>query len=388
MGKTTWKGVYARKTFIRIYFVFNGNEYFESLNISPTPANMNYAESVRKEILRRIELGTFEFKEFFPDSKNAKKEEELKVEKPRFIKIAYAWLESKERELAKTTLREYRNTIDTYFLEPLGNRIMWDISYLDLNAVMSKIKVSNKTYNNVLSVLRGIYTFGCDAQACADNLAAKFKFVAKEETEPDPLELEEVAKVLQDMEEHFDERIVGYFFLAFKIGYRPSEGISLRWTNLDWNKKELKIDSAQVRGIEKDTKTGKSRIVELDDETVAWFTRMKKHTFMKGEHIFNNPITGKPFYDTSDLVQKYWRPSLKRCKIRDRDARQSRHTCATMMLMDDCRAKWAADRLGHSTEMFERVYSKWMPNTDKRQQLSKMTQLTKLDVPGLKEGQS
>lgn len=353
---------------------------------------MNYADSMRKEILRRIELGTFKFEDYFPESKNAKKEKENEVEKPKFRVIAEAWLESKQRGkersrqrgeqrgIAETTAREYRNTINTYFLEPLGNRIMSEITFLEIDKLMSSLDVSNKTYNNILSVLRGIFDYAIKAKACTENHAAAIEFVVIDEPEPDPLDLDEISKVLQDMAEHYAEQIVGYFFLAFKIGFRPSEGIALRWLNLDWNKKEILINAARVRGIDKKTKTGKSRIVELDDETMAWFARLKKYTFMKGEHVFNNPITGNPFYDTSDLVQKYWRPSLKRCKIRDRDARQTRHTCATMMLMDDCRTKWAADRLGHSTEIFERVYSTWLPKTDQRQQLSKMTQLTKLDT--------
>jgi len=70
-------------------------------------------------------------------------------------------------------------------------------------------------------------------------------------------------------------------------------------------------------------------------------------------------------------VQKYWRPTLARCGIRDRDARQTRHTCATTLLMAGANDRWAAGQLGHSIEMFQRVYSKWLPQNDKRQELAK-----------------
>lgn len=376
MGKTTWKGIYARKASIRIYFVYAGNEYFESLNIPPTPANMNYADSMRKEILRRIEICTFKFEDYFPDSKNAKKEKDSKVEKPKFLEVAEAWLESK-LDLEETTRREYRNTIHTYFLEIFGERVMDSITFLELNSVVSglvsKQELSHKTYNNVLSTLRQIYTFGFDAKACSENIAAKFKFLKKNKPKPDPLDLEEIPLILQDMQKHYAEIIQIYFQLQFRIGFRPSEGIALRWGNLDWNKKEILINAARVRGIDKKTKTDEERTVELDDECIEMLTRMKKYTFMKCEHIFINPITGNAFYDTSDLVQKYWRPSLKRCKIRDRDARQGRHTCATIMLHAGCDPAWAARQLGHSVEMFLRVYSTWLPKNDKRQQLSKMS---------------
>lgn len=367
MGKSIGEGISARAASIQIRFWYNGKRHFESLPVPPTPANLKYAVTVRKEILRRIELGTFNFSEFFPDSKNAPKSD-----RPLFSKIAGAWLESKERKLAETTQKEYRNTIGTYFTEPFGCRVMADISFLDVDRLMSSLEVSNKTFNNILSVLRGIYIYGIKAKACTENHAAQIEFTKKEETEPDPLTKQEIAKVLKDMTEHYDEQIPIYFDLAFRIGYRPSEGIDLRWPSVDWNEKTLKISSALVRTVTKDTKNHKSRIVELNDYCIALLTRLKKHTYMKGEHIFTSPVTGRPYSDTSYLVEKYWRPSLKRCKIRDRDARQTRHTCAKIMLMAGCKPAWAAVQLGHSVEVFLRDYSMWIPEDDKGTELAKM----------------
>lgn len=384
MGKTTWKGIYARKASIRIYFVYAGNEYFESLNIAPTPANMNYADSMRKEILRRIELETFKFEDFFPESKNAKKEVAQKSEKPKFKEVAIAWLDSK-LDLEHTTKESYQNIMNAYFIEPLGERIMDSISFLELNKVITGLikerQLSKKTYNNSLTVIRQIYAFAFDAGYCPENFASKFSFLKKNKAKPDPLELNEIPLVLQDMQNHYHEIIQIYFALQFRIGFRPSEGISLQWCDVDWNKKEVLVKSAKVRGVYKSTKTDRDRIVELDDECMALLTRMKKHTFMKSEYIFINPITDKPFYDTSDFVQKYWRPSLKRCKIRDRDARQVRHTCATIMLHAGCKPAWAANQLGHSIEMFLRVYSTWLPENNKREELSKMSAMFKTNSP-------
>jgi len=360
-------GIYPRASSIRIFFVYNDEKYFETLRLPPTPANLKYAMAVRKQILRAIDLGTFNFAEFFPESKNAPK-----TDRPVFGNIAKAWLESKERKLAATTLKEYRNTIETHFSKPFGQRVMEDIHFLDVDRLMSGLSVSNKTFNNILSVLRGVYEYGLKASACTENHAAKIEFANKEETEPDPLTKEQIVAVLQDMAEHYDEQIEIYFNLAFLIGFRPSEGIDLRWPNLDWTENSLKIASAKVRTITKDTKTHKSRIVELDDACIALLKRLKKHTFMVGEHMFTYPATGRPYPDTSNLVEKYWRPALKRCKIRDRDARQTRHTCASMMLMAGCKPAWAAAQLGHSIEMFLRTYSKWIPGGDKGQERAKM----------------
>lgn len=376
MGKSTRAGFRARETSIQIYFWYNGERCYEKLELPPTPKNLKYADALAKEISRKLELGVFNITEYFADSKYAGKRDEKKTNLL-FSNIADAWLASKQRGLAETTLKEYRNTVDTYFTGSFGAQAMSEISFLDIDQLMSGLNISNKTFNNVLSVLRGIYKYGINAKACTENHAAKLEFTKKQEPNPDPLSQDQMELVLEDMRKHYEEQIEIYFFLAFRLGFRPSEGIELRWSKLDETKKELEISTAKVRFIEKDTKTGKSRIVELDDECMAAIQRLKKHTYMKGDHLFIYPETGRPYSDTSYLVQRYWRPSLKRCKIRDRDARQTRHTCATLMLMAGCEPAWSARQLGHSVEMFLRVYSKWMPENDQRKQLSKMSAMLK-----------
>jgi len=370
MVSKNWEGVYARASSIRVTFVYNGAKHFETLSLPPTPANMKYADSVRKEILRRIELGTFTFSEFFPKSKHA-----AKTDRPLFSEMAESWLNSKTRALAETTLKEYRNTINTHFTKPFGKRIMADITFREIDKFMSDLKVANKTFNNVLSVLRGIYEYGMKAKACSENHAAHIEFAPKDEPKPDPLNQQEVNEILRDMNEHYDEQIAIYFELAILLGFRPSEGIDLRWSNVDWNKGLLLISSAKVRTVTKKTKTSKDRLVELDDQCLALLQRLKKYTFMKGDHIFVYPVTGRPYPDTSNLVEKYWRPSLKRCGIRNRDARQTRHTCASMMLMAGCEPDWAAGQLGHSVEMFYRVYSKRIQGEDKGRERAKMASM-------------
>lgn len=380
MGKNDREGIVARKASVRIIFWYDGKRYFETLRVAPTPANLKYANSVRKEILRRIEIGTFQLVDFFPDSNNANKESEKSISPPLFREVVENWLESKKRGIKKATLQGYQSAIETHFMEPFGNRRMDTITFMEIDSLMSSLDISNKSFNNYLSILRSLYAYAVKASentGVTVSLAEYIDFVKKEASEPDPLNRDEMAMVIQDMREHYDEQIEIYFSLAFLTGFRPSEGIDLRWSNIDWNKKEILISSAKVRGSIKCTKTDKARIVELDDECISLLLRLKKHTFMKGDVLFVNLATDKPYFDTRDLVGKYWRPSLKRCKIRDRDARQTRHTCASMMLMAGCKPAWAANRLGNSVEMFLRVYSKWIPENDKRQELSKMSGMYK-----------
>ena len=401
MDKSKWKGLTPRKTSIRVFFMFNGNEYHESLKIPSTPANMDYAATMRKEMLRRIDAGTFKFEDYFPDSKNAKKEDEKQITLPLFKDVVKDYLDFKKmgsvglggrvatRSLAPTTIKTYEKTINTHFIGPFGEKIMADISFDEVVAVMSALKIRNKTFNNILSILNGVFTYAAKHKSktgVLENLCEEIEFVENETTKPDPLEPWEVDLILKDMKEFYDEQIVNYFDLAFRIGFRPSEGIDLRWANVDWNKQTILINSSCVWGIKKGVKTGKERFVELDDECMAILQRMKKYTFMKFEEIFIYPATGRPYFDNSNLVQKYLRPTLKRCGIRDRNAHQTRHTCATLMLMGKCDEKWAARQLGHSVDMFRTRYSTWMPEIDQRRELSKLSAMFKPAEKSIESG--
>lgn len=137
-----------------------------------------------------------------------------------------------------------------------------------------------------------------------------------------------------------------------------------------------------MRAKTKDTKTHTVRDVDLPARAMAALERQKEFTFIAGKAVFNNPNTGRGWADTDFLVEKYWRPTLKALGIRDRDARQTRHTYATMSLDAGARPGYVAAQLGHATtEMLHRVYSKWIDgrdNTRERDKLDDFSNVTNL----------
>ena len=61
-------GLEVRSGSIRIVFYWRNRRCRETLKLEPTKANLTYAARLRAEILRKIEIGTFEYAEYFPDS--------------------------------------------------------------------------------------------------------------------------------------------------------------------------------------------------------------------------------------------------------------------------------------------------------------------------------
>jgi integrase len=124
------------------------------------------------------------------------------------------------------------------------------------------------------------------------------------------------------------------------------------------------VDAAHTRSKDKKPKTGEARTVELNSRALAVMKHQQALTQLAGGHVFPN-AEGQPFASTDGPLGTWWKPALKLTGMRYRDARQTRHTYATLCLHAGLTPAWAAQQLGHSVEMFYRVYSKWIEGADK-----------------------
>ena len=80
---------------------------------------------------------------------------------------------------------------------------------------------------------------------------------------------------------------------------------------------------------------------------------------------------------------------MEASELRYRDARQTRHTFATTCLMGGITPGWVANQLGHTPEMFFRVYSRWIERADQgaeRRKLDAFLQASQADPTGTKSG--
>ncbi|WP_230630210.1 GPO family capsid scaffolding protein [Comamonas testosteroni] len=159
------------------------------------------------------------------------------------------------------------------------------------------------------------------------------------------------------------EKARNYFELAFFSGMRPSEQIAMQWSKVDLKAGKMLVDAARTRGEEKGTKTGNTRTVELTANALEALRRQKTSSHKNAVYVFETE-QGKPFGSTDIPLDSWWRPTVSALGLRYRDARQTRHTFATMCLMAGITPGWVAMQMGHSIEMFFRVYSRWIQGAD------------------------
>lgn len=369
-------GVEARENSIRLFFVWQGKRYRETLTVNgapikPTPANLKYAGRVANEIRDKIRLDAFVLEDYFPDSKRAV------VASPSvttFGQMATTWMETKGR-LATKTKTQYENALEVWKGLLGADTPISDLSHGKIAAVVGRHPwASAKLLNNYLIPLRGVFKLA-GREMRLENPMEGIENSKHQAPVPDPLSIEEMEAILAHMKKVYDPRIWAYFEFAFLTGMRPEELIELRWGDVDWNHRTIRVQRARAAGEVKDLKTYSSRDVELIDRAMAALVSMKPWTLMGGDEatIFQNPVTNRSFHDERSQRDHYWNPTLRKLGIRRRRAYQTRHTYAATSLSGGVNPAYIARQMGHkNAKMLFTVYAKWIDGADRGRERAKM----------------
>lgn len=375
-------GVEARDNSIRIHFTWNGEARKETLRtdgnpMPPTPANLKYAARLAAEIRQKVRFGTFVYADYFPASPNATTGHGSSVADRLDLWIGgMAHRES-------STLKGYRVAV-AWWKGKLGSKSIKALVHSDiLTALASEADWSGKTRNNKASVLRQALQLAVRDGVIKANPMDGLEASPHQRPEPDPFTLEEAEAIVAGLAQHYDEQVARYFGVKFFTGLRTSESLAMRWDWIDWRLKTMGVAQAVVLGEHKDrTKTNTIRRVQLNSRALAFLKAQKPATFLR-QHglIFPDPRTGERWTDDEPPRELYWRPCLKRLGIRYRSPYETRHTYATMMLMQGVTPAFAARQMGHSVEMFLRTYARWIDGGRNEVEMAKLEALFSPALP-------
>jgi integrase len=333
---------------------------------------MRYATKLVATIKQRIEAGTFDYAEFFPDSPRVKQAQR----QDSFGEMCDTWLQTKGR-LAAKTLDQYRNALEVW-QRLLGEQTpIRSITHGKVAACIGGTAwASPKLLNNYLIVLRGVFKLAVRELGLRDNPMDGVENSRHQAPGPDPLSVEEMVSVLAEMRDRYDVRIWAYFAFAFATGMRPEEQIALRWTDVDWRSQEVLVERARTKGEVRSLKTYNARTVELTELAQEALRAMKPWTLLaaSGEaFIFQNPVTRREWHDERSQREHYWTPTLKRLGIRARRAYTTRHTYATIALMAGANPVYISRQMGHANaKMLFTVYARWIDKADRGRERGKL----------------
>jgi integrase len=372
-----------------IDFYWKGRRYREQTALMDTPANRKRLEKFLAKIIEAITLGTFTYRDFFPNSKNAAKFDQVKLEAavtpvaqavvnlgaksmtPLFKDFVEVWYAEKCIEWRASHQKTVRDDINKRLIPRFGEMAVGNITKADILAFRADLAkaparnkknlLSNPRINKILNPLRQIL---CEA---ADRFDFRTPFVNIKQlkvkrTDVEPFSLDEVKKIIDTVRIDFKQ----YFTVRFFTGMRTGEVHGLKWKYVDFDRRLILIRETVVDGEESYTKTDSSqREIQMSQLVFDALKEQEKSTRKISEFVFCNR-EGLPL-DYKNVNNRVWKPLLRHLGLKVRRPYQCRHTAATLWLGAGENPEWIARQLGHTTtEMLFRVYSRYVPNLTRR----------------------
>ena len=350
--------------------MYRGSECRETLRLTHSKANIKYAERLRGEILNAIEMGTFSYVKYFPDSPQLAK---LGIRTDRNNVTVGELLAEQyviyKRTLAPSSLKNYWRTYTSKLKPQWETTRVRDLTPASIRTWIGTLSLSAASINQMLIPFRSVLD-----QAVNDDLIdsspldrVKLRKVlsrdAYEKTPTaDPFSADEIKKILTVA----DEQLRNVWLFAFATGMRPSEYIALQWESIDWENCTVKVERARVVGVtSKNTKTKSSkRVIDLRRGAYEALRAQEQYSRLANGPVFLDPATGRG-WDTSDRLNRVWIPTLKKAGVRHRTQYQTRHTFASTLLSAGENLMYVAKQMGHAdTTMVTRIYARWLEQDD------------------------
>jgi integrase len=359
---------WQHSTTIRISFWYKGVECRETLSLPANKSNLHYAERLRGEILNAIERGTFDYAQYFPDSKRARIFGHVNAN-PLIGDLLTQFLEQAQRALQPSTVTGYRKVSQAHLFPTFGRIPIKELTPAFIRQWVSGLNLTAKATRNILTPLRAVLN-----QAVNDDLIIKSpldrvvlhklldKNTCQSDYVPDPFNRQEIQALIEVAE----GQIKNLVQFAFFSGLRPSELIGLQWEDIDWLNGIATIRRAVVEKQEKSTKTkaGLRELLLLPPALEALIAQ-KPYTFKQSQRVFFNPLHQKPWICDAHIRTPHWARLFKLSGVRYRNPYQTRHTYASLLLSAGENLLWVSKQMGHrDTEMVMKTYGRWIPNAD------------------------
>ena len=361
----------------------------EQTTLPEAPTNRKRLEKVLGKINEEISLGTFNYRDFFPNSKNAAKFDQVqpdtlttpiaqavsgigaKPSTPLFKDFVEVWYAEKCIEWRASHKKTVRDDINKRLIPRFGEMAVGNITKADILAFRADLAkaparnkknlLSNPRINKILNPLRQIL---CEA---ADRFDFRTPFVNIKQlkvkrTDVEPFSLEEVKKIIDAVRIDYKQ----YLTVRFFTGMRTGEVHGLKWKYVDFDRRLILIRETVVDGEEEYTKTdGSQREIQMSQLVFDALKEQEKSTRPISDFVFCNR-EGSPL-DYKNVNSRVWKPLLQHLGLKVRRPYQCRHTAATLWLGAGENPEWIARQLGHTTtEMLFRVYSRYVPNLTRR----------------------
>lgn len=237
----------------------------------------------------------------------------------------------------------------------------------DFSAALERKGLAPKSRANALGTLHSLIEFAIDeGWMIGENPVKRVAKPARAETDPDVhfLETEEVEALLRAVPDDALGRVERVMYLtAAMTGMRQGELFALRWRDVDWTARRIRVRRNFVRGEFGTPKSKRSsRSVPLASRVAAELELLSRESTWKGDDdlVFAHPETGRPI-DRSKLLKRF-KAALRRAEVRPVRFHDLRHTFGTRMAAQGVPMRVLQEMMGHRDFKTTLIYADYAPS--------------------------
>jgi integrase len=310
------------------------------------------------ETNRKEQVGTVEQ---FPTKTKALKACELvraninrEVRSPRTVSELLTHYSHKELSAsgnkAHSTREVYGSYIKTWILPAWGSHALSDVKAVHVEAWLDTLPLANGSRSKIRNVMSAIFNHAMRHEWLDRNPIALVRQSAKRKRLPDVLTTEEIGALLGELTNPCRTAVL----LAATTGLRVSELLALKWSDVDFEKGEIRPSRAivdQVVGSLKTEACAKAVPIDSALASVLFDWRGGCPYNQDEDFLFGSPqMNGSQPYWPDSLLRKVIRPAAVRAAISKRIGWHSfRRTLATLLQANGASVKATQDLLRHAS---------------------------------------
>jgi integrase len=224
-----------------------------------------------------------------------------------------------------------------------------------------------KTIRNHVNTMHSIFDLGLRKGWCQTNPVklADRPTVTKTETRIQFLDQEELDKLVDGAypDDAFGRIEPTLYLTAAMTGLRQGELLGLRWRDVDFDARRIRVVSPFVRGEFGDPKSaGSGRSVPMAERVAIALARLREVSYYAHDRdlVFCHPETGKPL-DRSKLVRRF-KQALVRAGVHRITFHELRHTFGTRMAAAGIPMRTLQHWMGHADSKTTQIYAHYQPS--------------------------
>jgi integrase len=241
------------------------------------------------------------------------------------------WLEH-DRQRKPSTLRDYNSIIRAHLLPAFGEQKLEDITTDRVehwSAQLAATGMGNQTRLKILTVLHGIMQRAKRVWKLPRNpISDVEKPTQRRSAEIEVFSTEEIMALVRAACSEQDAAI--YLTAAF-TGLRRGELVALRWRNIDFPRRHIRVTASYTERALSTPKSGKTRSVPMAPAVAEALAKLNQRPADTGDGDLVFPGLAGVYLDASALYRRY-KTALKQAGLRNLRFHDLRHTFGTQVI--------------------------------------------------------